>query len=73
MPLKPCSIFSLFVVFYLIMQDEVRKIAQTLDLANQDRKDSQGICFLGKVFLSYLVHVLSLVCDALGKSICFFF
>lgn len=30
-------------------QDEVRKVAAKLDLPNRDRKDSQGICFLGKV------------------------
>lgn len=31
------------------LQDEVRKIAALMDLPNKDRKDSQGICFLGKV------------------------
>jgi tRNA-specific 2-thiouridylase len=30
---------------------EVRKIAQKLDLATAQRKDSQGICFVGKVHL----------------------
>ncbi len=29
-------------------KEEVRKLAQEFDLANKDRKDSQGICFLGK-------------------------
>ncbi len=28
---------------------EVRTLAQELDLPNKDRKDSQGICFLGKI------------------------
>jgi len=28
---------------------QVRKLAHELDLPNQDRKDSQGICFLGKI------------------------
>ncbi len=28
---------------------QVRKLAAAADLANKDRKDSQGICFLGKV------------------------
>lgn len=28
---------------------EVRKLAEKLVLANRDRKDSQGICFLGKI------------------------
>ena len=28
---------------------EVRKLASELDLPNKDRKDSQGICFLGKI------------------------
>jgi tRNA (5-methylaminomethyl-2-thiouridylate)-methyltransferase len=28
---------------------EVRKLAYELDLPNKDRKDSQGICFLGKI------------------------
>ncbi|KAJ4837552.1 hypothetical protein Tsubulata_030800, partial [Turnera subulata] len=30
------------------MKDEVRKLASTFNLPNKDRKDSQGICFLGK-------------------------
>ena len=30
-------------------KEEVREIAQSMNLANKDRKDSQGICFLGKV------------------------
>ncbi|KAK1267048.1 hypothetical protein QJS04_geneDACA016378 [Acorus gramineus] len=34
---------------------EVRKLATQLDLPNQDRKDSQGICFLGKVKFSEFV------------------
>ncbi len=28
---------------------EVRRLAEELDLPNKDRKDSQGICFLGKI------------------------
>ncbi|GKD68456.1 tRNA-specific 2-thiouridylase MnmA-like protein, partial [Tanacetum coccineum] len=31
-----------------IPKDEVRNLARKFDLPNQDRKDSQGICFLGK-------------------------
>jgi tRNA U34 2-thiouridine synthase MnmA/TrmU len=31
------------------MQEEVRRLAAQMDLPNQGRKDSQGICFLGKV------------------------
>jgi tRNA-specific 2-thiouridylase len=38
-------------------KDEVRKLAQKYDLPNAGRKDSQGICFLGKIpfdqFLEY--------------------
>lgn len=30
-------------------KDKVRQLAQELDLPNKDRKDSQGICFLGKL------------------------
>jgi tRNA (5-methylaminomethyl-2-thiouridylate)-methyltransferase len=32
-----------------IHKSEVRKRARELDLPNQDRRDSQGICFLGKI------------------------
>jgi tRNA-specific 2-thiouridylase len=32
-----------------VKKDEVRKLATQFDLPNKDRKDSQGICFLGKV------------------------
>ncbi|KAH7298960.1 hypothetical protein KP509_25G066900 [Ceratopteris richardii] len=35
-----------------ISKDEVRKIAEWLGLPNKHRKDSQGICFLGKVKFS---------------------
>jgi tRNA-specific 2-thiouridylase len=34
-----------------IIKPEVRKIADSLNLATADRKDSQGICFVGKVDL----------------------
>ncbi|KAM0937641.1 putative sulfurtransferase [Dioscorea sansibarensis] len=38
-----------------IPKDEVRKLAALMDLPNKDRKDSQGICFLGKVKFSEFV------------------
>jgi tRNA U34 2-thiouridine synthase MnmA/TrmU len=39
-----------------ITKDEVRRLAAQMDLPNQDRKDSQGICFLGKVKFSEFVE-----------------
>ncbi|KAE8037148.1 hypothetical protein FH972_009765 [Carpinus fangiana] len=38
-----------------IPKDEVRKLATNFDLPNKDRKDSQGICFLGKIKFSEFV------------------
>ncbi|PSS14539.1 TRNA-specific 2-thiouridylase [Actinidia chinensis var. chinensis] len=38
-----------------ISKDEVRKLAEKFDLPNKDRKDSQGICFLGKIKFSEFV------------------
>ncbi|XP_074579804.1 uncharacterized protein LOC141836262 [Curcuma longa] len=38
-----------------ITKEEVRRIASLMDLPNKDRKDSQGICFLGKVKFSEFV------------------
>ena len=36
---------------------EVRRLAQEYDLPTKDRKDSQGICFLGKIpFAEFLKH-----------------
>ncbi len=32
-----------------MLKKEVRDLAKMLDLPNKDRKDSQGICFLGKI------------------------
>lgn len=32
-----------------LTKPQVRRLARAADLANKDRKDSQGICFLGKV------------------------
>ncbi len=38
-------------------KEEVRKLAKKFKLPNQNRKDSQGICFLGKVpFREFLKH-----------------
>ncbi|XP_050223632.1 uncharacterized protein LOC126673505 [Mercurialis annua] len=38
-----------------IPKDEVRKLATLFNLPNKDRKDSQGICFLGKIKFSEFV------------------
>ncbi|KAM7528943.1 hypothetical protein LguiB_032353 [Lonicera macranthoides] len=38
-----------------IPKDEVRRLAKIFDLPNQSRKDSQGICFLGKIKFSEFV------------------
>nr|KAJ0221050.1 hypothetical protein LSAT_V11C200086830 [Lactuca sativa] len=38
-----------------IPKDEVRRLARKFDLPNQERKDSQGICFLGKIKFSEFV------------------
>ena len=38
-------------------KSEVRKLAKKFNLPNQDRKDSQGICFLGKIkYTDFLKH-----------------
>lgn len=38
---------------------EVRDLAHTFDLPNKDRKDSQGICFLGKIkYSDFIAHYL---------------
>jgi tRNA-specific 2-thiouridylase len=42
-----------------VCKQEVRELAQQLDLPNKARKDSQGICFLGKLkFNDFLKHYL---------------
>ncbi|XP_058073616.1 uncharacterized protein LOC131222525 isoform X1 [Magnolia sinica] len=38
-----------------ISKDEVRRLATKMDLPNKERKDSQGICFLGKIKFSEFV------------------
>jgi tRNA-specific 2-thiouridylase len=38
-------------------KEEVRELAQRFALANKDRKDSQGLCFLGKIsFREFIKH-----------------
>lgn len=43
-----------------LKKDEVRKLAQKFDLPNATKKDSQGLCFVGKVdmkeFLSHFIE-----------------
>jgi len=40
-----------------LLKSEVREQAKQYNLANQDRKDSQGICFLGKIkFSDFIKH-----------------
>ncbi len=34
-----------------LMKQEVRKIARSIDLVTADKKDSQGLCFIGKISL----------------------
>jgi len=42
-------------------KNEVRKLAHDYDLPNKDRKDSQGICFLGKFkFSDFIKHHLGI-------------
>lgn len=42
-----------------LQKNEVRELAQQFDLCNKDRKDSQGICFLGKLtFKDFIKHYL---------------
>ncbi len=42
-----------------LLKKEVRMIAKKYSLANKDRKDSQGICFLGKIkYNDFLKHYL---------------
>lgn len=41
------------------MKEQVRELAEGLDLPNKDRKDSQGICFLGKIkYPDFVKHYL---------------
>lgn len=48
----------LFPIGYL-MKKQVRQLAQKFNLPNKDRKDSQGICFLGKLkFKDFIKHYL---------------
>jgi tRNA U34 2-thiouridine synthase MnmA/TrmU len=42
------------------LQDEVRRLATKFDLPNKDRKDSQGICFLGKVISEQIFYCISI-------------
>lgn len=40
-----------------LQKHQVRELAHEFDLANKDRKDSQGICFLGKIkFRDFIKH-----------------
>ncbi len=50
-----------------LSKPEVRELAQQYDLPNKDRKDSQGICFLGKIkFSDFVRHHVG---DALGDLV----
>lgn len=49
---------ALFPIGHL-SKPQVRELAQTYDVANKERKDSQGICFLGKLkFSDFIKHYL---------------
>ena len=56
------------------LKSEVRKIAKKVDLITAEKKDSQGICFLGKVSLDdflkkYIPEKKGNVLDTAGKKI----
>lgn len=46
----------ILLITMLMWQEEVRQWAAKLQLPNQARRDSQGICFLGKVRFSEFVR-----------------
>jgi len=47
---------ALFPIGHL-RKEQVRDLAQKFNLPNQDRKDSQGICFLGKIrYRDFITH-----------------
>lgn len=49
---------SLFPIGHL-QKKEVRELARSMDLPNKNRKDSQGICFLGKIrYPEFVKHYL---------------
>lgn len=50
--LKPEQLKRIIFPLGNLDKSEVRKLAHEFDLANKDRKDSQGICFLGKIKFS---------------------
>jgi tRNA-specific 2-thiouridylase len=57
-----------------LKKPEVRKEAESANLKTQDKKDSQGVCFLGEIdmkdFLSHYIDISEgLVRDASGKDI----
>jgi len=48
-----------------LMKNEVRSLAESFDLPTKNRKDSQGICFLGKfAFSDFIAHHLG---EKIGK------
>jgi tRNA-specific 2-thiouridylase len=57
---------ALFPIGHLT-KPQVRELAQAYDLPNKDRKDSQGICFLGKIkFTDFVRHHLG---ERVGKIV----
>jgi len=73
--LKPEQIKkSLFPVGNLIKRTQVRKLAKQYGLPNAEKKDSQGICFLGQVTLTdflkqYIPEKRGLVLSTAGKTL----
>lgn len=60
---------SFYLSYQFILQDTVRKLAKNFDLPNQVRKDSQGICFLGKVCLEKKYHRFGNTCKVLASTV----
>ncbi|XP_015875895.2 uncharacterized protein LOC107412608 isoform X2 [Ziziphus jujuba] len=56
-----------------VSKEEVRKLATKFDLPNKDRKDSQGICFLGKIGEKEGIILEAETGDLLGKHRGFWF
>ena len=49
MPIEPKTIRKNHFPYWDLMKSEVREIAKINKLATADRKDSQGLCFVGKI------------------------